>query len=248
MASTLILFIEWRRGGSTMTSFKAAWTQWPTYVVPTLTLLILWLCLFGWSVIRTVYGDHILLAHTNSNLVAELHKPLPLCPVAPRSAPCPKAPRGHSVVMQGGPGSVVTSNQSGGTNVGTLINEADPPRHLTPKEVTDLSAAGDKICPSLPKFGVTASGANAEAQRYAAEIVGVLNRHGCTAMFGLPIPSLEATVVGVVIGVSDLKNIPREAFYLQRIFAAAGMNAVIHPKGPIFYAEDSFVLAVGAKD
>jgi len=248
----LTVFIECARANWDRVAMKAALRTWPPYAGAIGGLLLAWSVLFLWSLCTTVYQDHQNLVEANREL---RNKPIPVCPLAtsPSGISCPKTePRKTSADpqtnFQAGPGSVVTNNQSGGTNVGTYINQADAPRHLSPPEITNLSNAARAICPSLPKFGVTASGANAEAQRYAEEIVAILDAHGCNATFGIPIPSLEASVVGIHIGVTDIHNISPSAFALQRLLNSSGLSATISPKGQYFYVGDDFVLAIGAKD
>jgi hypothetical protein len=74
LVSVITLFIEWNRSDRTINSFNATWRQWPTYVVPPVTLIALWIGVFGWSVFRTVYDDHERLIVQISNLKIALNK------------------------------------------------------------------------------------------------------------------------------------------------------------------------------
>ena len=53
ISAVLTAFVEWYRAGRTMNSFRAVWKQWPTYVIPTLTITALWVGTLCWQFIRT---------------------------------------------------------------------------------------------------------------------------------------------------------------------------------------------------
>jgi hypothetical protein len=58
LTSSLTLFVEWLRGGRSMKSFVAVWKQWPTYIIPSATIILLWAATFTWKLIQAPYLDH----------------------------------------------------------------------------------------------------------------------------------------------------------------------------------------------
>lgn len=49
---------EWNKGGRTMTAFRNTWKQAPPYVCAFLAVVFLWIGLFGWATVKTIYVDH----------------------------------------------------------------------------------------------------------------------------------------------------------------------------------------------
>lgn len=58
LSSMLTVAVEWWRGGRTVKSFKETWKQWPTYVIPPLVIILLWVGTFGWALFLAPFNDH----------------------------------------------------------------------------------------------------------------------------------------------------------------------------------------------
>lgn len=58
LSSMLTLAVEWWRGGCTVQSFKETWKQWPTYLIPPLTITLLWVGTFGRALFLAPFNDH----------------------------------------------------------------------------------------------------------------------------------------------------------------------------------------------
>ena len=61
-------FIEWTRGGRTMTSLKHAVKSWPPYAGAVVALILVWGGLYIWEIGATIYKDHESLVIANSTL------------------------------------------------------------------------------------------------------------------------------------------------------------------------------------
>src|ERR1700692_3659409 len=57
--------IEWIRGGFTMTAFKDSLRSWPAYVGAFVALALLWIGVYMWSIVNTIYQDHTYLVEVS---------------------------------------------------------------------------------------------------------------------------------------------------------------------------------------
>src|SRR5207253_2755836 len=95
---------------------------------------------------------------------------------------------------------------------------------------------------------ITASIGNQEAQRYAMDFVGILRRSGCAADLDLPTPGLRPDIVGVQIGVRDIKSIPESASQLGTVLDEGRIAHKYQLMESAFFPDASVVLVIGAKD
>ena len=79
-------FIEWTRGGRTMTSLKHAVKSWPPYAGAVVALILVWGGLYIWEIGATIYKDHESLVIANSTLRDE-NKILRIPKVCPQLTP-----------------------------------------------------------------------------------------------------------------------------------------------------------------
>jgi len=120
-------------------------------------------------------------------------------------------------------------------------------RHLTSEQSTALTAMARQAYHSLPTVNVTAANSNHEAQVYGTEFVKALKAGGCAADLSLPIPGLTPDIIGIHIGVRDLKNVPLGAIALAKMLTDIGVKFSISPIKTDFFHDVSFVLVIGAK-
>lgn len=128
------------------------------------------------------------------------------------------------------------------------IQRSTAQRRLTPEQKRGLVQALSPMCSSLPMISVTASNGNQEAQRYALDFVDALRGGGCKSDLSLPIPGLTPDVTGVLIGVRDLNSIDPAALALKKAILDAGVQCVAAPMKPDFFADQKFVLVIGARE
>lgn len=120
-------------------------------------------------------------------------------------------------------------------------------RHLTAEQSATLAAMARQGCHSLSAVTITAANSNYEAQVYGTEFVKALKGAGCAAELSLPIPGLTPDVVGIHIGVRDLRNVPSAAIELSKILTEIGVEYSVSPIKPDFFSGISFVLIIGTK-
>ncbi len=154
------------------------------------------------------------------------------------------------ITVGGGNQGIITSHQSGNN---TLIQ--NPQRHLTEKQIDTIGLAAQAMCNQQEKVSVTAANSNNEAQIYAADFIKGLNKAGCKADLELPIPGLEATAKGIIVGVrpwpqspDDLKANNPSANSLVDALSAASVQSTLSPLAPTFFEGSRFILAIGGEE
>jgi hypothetical protein len=124
------------------------------------------------------------------------------------------------------------------------VQESRGPRHLTKKQVKELTKAAPELCPDVP-INVATNLMDAEAREYAKEFVEVLNKSGCISELNQSINPV-GDLMGAHIGVR--KDIHQGARELYKLFQKARID--IKPDlllRETDLAEHPFVLAIGAK-
>lgn len=137
----------------------------------------------------------------------------------------------------------------GGTVTNPTVNNfAAPNRQLTSQQIRSMKSSAQALCSTLPRIDVTASNANQEAQRYALGFVNVLKSGGCGADLALPIPGLTPDVIGVYVGVRDMRNLGPTAEALKQMSSGARIPYLVAPMKPDFFPDKQTVLVIGASE
>jgi hypothetical protein len=127
------------------------------------------------------------------------------------------------------------------------LEEKVAPRTLSNDQVTAIRARANVVCPQIGRVPVTAAQSNNEAQRFGSEFVQIFKDAGCASDLALPIPGLEPTVMGIHIGVRDIRHIPEQARLLGTVLDAGQVPYDYAPAAPDFFTGEQWVLIVGGK-
>jgi hypothetical protein len=100
----------------------------------------------------------------------------------------------------------------------------------------------------IQRIIVTAANGNQEAQKYAMEFVNLFKKLGCESDLSLPIPGLRPNIVGMHIGIRDLKNIPEDASILSKALSKAGIKFTISKIEDNFLPDASILFVIGSKE
>ena len=115
-------------------------------------------------------------------------------------------------------------------------------------QAAKMIAVARQLCLQIKRVPVTAANGNQEAQAYALEFVNVFrNAPPCASDLALPIPGLRPDVQGIKVGVRDIVNIPPEVHLIEQVPHAGDIQYSVDPLAPDFFADEPFVLIVGAK-
>ncbi len=241
LAFAFTVFVEWLRGGRSMNALRMALKSWTSFIGAALGLFAAWIILYGWSLVSTVYRDHVSLVAASAKTCLGQEKKASTAPTPlhqqPQKPPISFQIKQHDKgtanpgVVTGptalGPCAVL---QNGGSNNTASPNCVPPQRTLSAENYKKFVDAVRPFCPF--QVAVRPIPGNQESMQYADQIVKALKAAGCVPQNPRFLIDTAASY-GVMIAVNDSAPTPTGAEPLAEAFNAANVPWKRLPASPI---------------